>query len=116
MKDSSLIKDLMNFLDLSPTAWHAVLEARDLLLKAGFAEISEKDIGISNRVNAILSYAMALQFVLLSHQKNSLKNCVYLHHIQIAPALNLNLSLKFAHMVQFCLVLKFMARPCSVHG
>lgn len=41
MKSSFIIRDLMNFLDASPTAWHAVATARHRLQEAGFIELSE---------------------------------------------------------------------------
>lgn len=42
MKDSFIIKDLINFIDASPTAWHAVATSRQRLQQAGFIELSEQ--------------------------------------------------------------------------
>ena len=43
MKTTHLIQDFIDFLDASPTAWHAVATMRDRLLKEGFTELSEKN-------------------------------------------------------------------------
>lgn len=43
-KKSSNISDLLNFLDSSPTAWHAVENCTTLLLKSGFKELKEEEI------------------------------------------------------------------------
>lgn len=43
MKSSFLIQDFMNFLDISPTAWHSVAASRHQLLQAGFLELSEQN-------------------------------------------------------------------------
>lgn len=43
MKSSSIINDLIHFLDASPTAWHAVANARHQLQQAHFIELSEQN-------------------------------------------------------------------------
>lgn len=40
---TSKINDLLNFLDNSPTAWHAVANCTDTLLKNGFKELKEQE-------------------------------------------------------------------------
>lgn len=42
MQISSIIQDLVAFLDRSPTAWHAVAHTQDQLKHAGFIELSEQ--------------------------------------------------------------------------
>jgi aspartyl aminopeptidase len=42
-KISSKIEDLLNFLDNSPTAWHAVANSSSSLLKHGFKELKEQE-------------------------------------------------------------------------
>lgn len=42
MQNTSIIQDLMFFLDASPTAWHAVAKVRHQLLEANFLELSEQ--------------------------------------------------------------------------
>lgn len=43
MQKSSIIQDLVNFLDISPTAWHAVSAAHQQLQDANFIELSEEE-------------------------------------------------------------------------
>jgi aspartyl aminopeptidase len=43
MKNSPIIQNLMSFLDASPTSWHAVDAARNLLVQSDFLELSEKE-------------------------------------------------------------------------
>lgn len=43
MKESAIIQDLIQFIDASPTAWHAVAKMRQLLEPEGFIELSEQD-------------------------------------------------------------------------
>lgn len=43
-KQSSGISGLLNFLDNSPTAWHAVENCARLLLKSGFKELKEQEV------------------------------------------------------------------------
>lgn len=43
MKQPSIIQDFLSFLDLAPTAWHAVALTRERLQQAGFLEISEQE-------------------------------------------------------------------------
>lgn len=42
MKNAYVIRELIDFLDASPTAWHAVKNAADSLRKAGFIELFEQ--------------------------------------------------------------------------